>query len=749
MSTIYLDKTGLAYFWSKIKAWCSSLFALDSNVVHKTGDELVQGVKEFKNAYDDTSDSSMPDSSHSIVLRTTRYRKGIDFSTLSYNDFINIIFQDNAGNLINHDGRMASIDYGANRNGAYYLDILCFKNSLSEPDDHSSVRVGYDSAGIKFTSIEGILYCQNGVTAYSNYRTRHNSLVKGTIPSSRVYSYLHFCDRNGNVWSANGLGLIENLVDTDGKVMTYIGACKNEANSTIVAAVRAVYDTINNDAYGTAPTPSNAADSSNKIATTEWVRTATGNTTLNAATATKIGSTSVGNTGQPIFLSAGTPTACSFRVFGQFSDITKGTNPSANKWLHSWIYWDSVGTNDANRLVEQRSRVWSNGATSFELVAYDFRSGYANGAVLSIVNNNGVKYATAPTPALSANTDAIATTEWVRTATGDTTLNAGTATKLATARNLKVALNSTTDVTFDGSANQNSIPVSGVLPIANGGTGSSTKNFVDLTSGQTVSGMKTFTENVIIRSQWPHFSSFISDYTYGSTLPSANRYAGLLIYDSVNKIIGVSEYCLMPSGDALVNTSVTGINQNVSTGVSVQHTHDNVRLFRPNGDNILYLGSSGNRWKDIYAANTSIETSDERLKLGIADVSSAALDAWEDVGFRQFRFTDAVAEKGEARARLHVGLVAQDIDRVFGAHGLSAADYGLFCYDEWDASPLMYAADGKTVVQEARAAGDRYSLRYGEALCMEAAYQRRENARLKKRIADLEERLAALELKVS
>ena len=50
------------------------------------------------------------------------------------------------------------------------------------------------------------------------------------------------------------------------------------------------------------------------------------------------------------------------------------------------------------------------------------------------------------------------------------TITAGKATKLETARNLGVALNSTTAVTFDGSANQTSIPVSGTLAIANGGT---------------------------------------------------------------------------------------------------------------------------------------------------------------------------------------------------------------------------------------------------------------------------------------
>ncbi len=38
----------------------------------------------------------------------------------------------------------------------------------------------------------------------------------------------------------------------------------------------------------------------------------------------------------------------------------------------------------------------------------------------------------------------------------------------------------------------------GVLPVANGGTGSGTKNFVDLSNNQTVGGVKTFTSNVLL-----------------------------------------------------------------------------------------------------------------------------------------------------------------------------------------------------------------------------------------------------------
>jgi hypothetical protein len=63
---------------------------------------------------------------------------------------------------------------------------------------------------------------------------------------------------------------------------------------------------------------------------------------------------------------------------------------------------------------------------------------------------------------------------YATTFTGNLTGNADTATQLATAVNLKVDLSSTTAVTFDGSASQEAIPVSGTLGIVHGGTGSTT-----------------------------------------------------------------------------------------------------------------------------------------------------------------------------------------------------------------------------------------------------------------------------------
>lgn len=71
--------------------------------------------------------------------------------------------------------------------------------------------------------------------------------------------------------------------------------------------------------------------------------------------------------------------------------------------------------------------------------------------------------------------------------TGNNTGNAPTATKLATARNLQVALGSTTAASFDGSSDA-SPGVSGTLVVANGGTGSTTASGARSNLGAAASG---------------------------------------------------------------------------------------------------------------------------------------------------------------------------------------------------------------------------------------------------------------------
>ena len=157
-------------------------------------------------------------------------------------------------------------------------------------------------------------------------------------------------------------------------------------------------------------------------------------------------------------------------------------------------------------------------------------------------------------------------------------------------------------------------------------------------------------------------------------------------------------------------------------------------FFYPSEDNSATLGSSSNRWSQVYAATASISTSDEREKENIASIPVSLMRAWGSIRFKIFQFSDAVVEKGENNARLHVGLIAQEIERAFNEEGLDARKFGLFCYDEWEDE--WEEDENKNMVQT-RKAGSRYALRYEEALALECAYQRWRIEQLEERINQL------------
>lgn len=109
----------------------------------------------------------------------------------------------------------------------------------------------------------------------------------------------------------------------------------------------------------------------------------------------------------------------------------------------------------------------------------------------------------------------------------------------------------------------------------------------------------------------------------------------------------------------------------------------------PATDNALSCGASSNRWSVVYAVTGTINTSDAATKTEIEPLS----DKEKQVAIRlkglvrRFKFKDAVAKKGNG-ARLHVGLLAQDVESAFAAEGLKAEDYGMFCRDETPDGPL-------------------------------------------------------------
>jgi hypothetical protein len=96
--------------------------------------------------------------------------------------------------------------------------------------------------------------------------------------------------------------------------------------------------------------------------------------------------------------------------------------------------------------------------------------------------------------ALGATTSALAglSTVTATNFTGALMGNASTATKLAATKYINgVAFDGSSDITVPADATT----LSGIVPISKGGTGSSTQNFVDLTTGQTIAGQKIFSED--------------------------------------------------------------------------------------------------------------------------------------------------------------------------------------------------------------------------------------------------------------
>jgi hypothetical protein len=133
---------------------------------------------------------------------------------------------------------------------------------------------------------------------------------------------------------------------------------------------------------------------------------------------------------------------------------------------------------------------------------------------------------------------------------------------------------------------------------------------------------------------------------------------------------------------------------------------DTTGALKPGADNTYSLGTSANRWSVVYAATGAINTSDEREKQDIKDLSDAERQVAVAVKglIKSFRFKNAVEQKGE-KARIHFGVMAQQVAEAFKDAGLDPENYAMFCYDEWEDDEIA----GVT-------AGNRYGIRYDELL---------------------------------
>jgi hypothetical protein len=133
-------------------------------------------------------------------------------------------------------------------------------------------------------------------------------------------------------------------------------------------------------------------------------------------------------------------------------------------------------------------------------------------------------------------------------------------------------------------------------------------------------------------------------------------------------------------------------------------------------DATMRLGSASYRPEYIFAVNGTIQTSDRREKQDIKELSEKELAVATRLKalIRTFRWKKSVAEKGD-KARIHVGVIAQDVRDAFTQEGLDADSYSIFCYDKWDEISEVKDSDGN-VTEPYRPAGDRYGVKYDALL---------------------------------
>jgi len=248
--------------------------------------------------------------------------------------------------------------------------------------------------------------------------------------------------------------------------------------------------------------------------------------------------------------------------------------------------------------------------------------------------------------------------------------------------------------------------------IANGAVSNS-----QLAGSITGSKILTSTSIELENATAPPFVSGSTSYSGASILYKVEKsnYSGTM-YDhggigTTQRAYGDSRYTYMSQGNIAVG--VFGIFGGTGTVYS---------YFQPlttsggNHDGKMRLGNSSAKWNSIYASTSTISTSDRTTKQQIEVISDAeSRVATVAKGLmRKFKFNDSVEEKGDD-ARIHFGIIAQDLQDAFSAEGLDASKYAMFCSDTW------WEHEGKTYnFQEDAPEGatkiTRLGVRYSELL---------------------------------
>ena len=272
-------------------------------------------------------------------------------------------------------------------------------------------------------------------------------------------------------------------------------------------------------------------------------------------------------------------------------------------------------------------------------------------------------------------------------------------------------------ITINGATN--TLTAASGLTIAGNTTVTGT---LSVTGNATFSGVTNAAQGVKFTTS---YLGSASDYHIGNYLTN-------LVY---NAPTGSGHVWAINNGDKM-SLSATGLT--LGSGVKLLPTTDNTQD----------IGAAATGFKEIFADNGTINTSDARRKTEVTTLSAAEINAAKQLAkeIGSFKFLSAVAEKGDA-ARLHIGMTVQRAIEIMEGNGLDPFAYSFICHDAWgdvfvdhpaveavaaqDAvldedgnviTPAVDAVEGQAAwTEQTQVAGDKYSFRVHELLLFMAA----------------------------
>ena len=445
----------------------------------------------------------------------------------------------------------------------------------------------------------------------------------------------------------------------------------------------------------------------------------------NAATATKLGTSTVGSVTQPIYLNGGSPTAITYTLEksvpsdAKFTDTTYGVATSSTLGLvksGTDITVDANGNVSVNDDSHSHSNYVNQNAFSTVKVGSTSVSADTATDTLTLTAGNNVTITPDATndkitissnhPTISKSTDTTSSTSpsaggtftTVDSVTRDTN---GHVTKV----NTKTVTLPSTSVATDSSLNATS-----TKPIQNKAVTAEFAKYLPLTGG-TIDGLMTTNSGIIAKGNVVDYSSIVSGqdstmdsvrpaitFQYNTTVGSPNNAAILLANIPTNTTsVRTRMYTKIDTGSRFGilqvergNNARTEINLDynnfkvISGGQTTFNESFCAHMYgvtcmntKPKANNTYTLGDGTYRWKQLFANTTTINTSDRRLKKDINLLSNN--DNWINF-FMKLQPVSFLFKENES-GRTHIGFISQDVEDAMTECGLTSLDFAGFCKD--------------------------------------------------------------------